>query len=243
MAEVLGIVLRVTRYSDRQSIVTLYSRERGALAVTVAAGGGRGAVRMRALTMPLGLVRCEVDIRPTRDVHPVRGMGVDRALPAIGVDPMKRMVAMFVAEVLWWVCRQQQMADGAMWEFAYGAVLALEGAAGGMATANFPIAFMVGLTRVLGVEPDVSTYAAGRLLDLREGVWRVSVPVAHGDYLDASQSRGAYMLCRMGWANMGRYRFNREVRGRVLDGLLGYVGMHSGGLSGLKSVDVLRTLL
>ena len=53
------VALKMTRYSDTQSILTAYSREWGKVAFAVSVGKGKGASRLRALTMPLGLVECE----------------------------------------------------------------------------------------------------------------------------------------------------------------------------------------
>ena len=53
------VALKVTRYSDAQSILTAYSRELGMVSLALPAGSSRSAVRMRALTMPFGVAECE----------------------------------------------------------------------------------------------------------------------------------------------------------------------------------------
>lgn len=234
------ISLRVTRYSDTQSILTVFSRERGRIALALPAGRGREASRMRALTMPLGIVECETDIRPGRDIHPMRQVRPITVHADLHANPLKQMVAMFTAEVLAASISAGE-ADERIFDFVAGAASCLD-KADGPATANFPLCFLYRLGEMLGVEPDISTFTPGSMLDMRDGRWRRSAPL-HGECLSPEASDAAAMLSRMTFENMGAFRFSRAERAEGTDAILRYFSIHIAPLGTLKTLPVLRSML
>lgn len=234
------ISLRITRYSDSQSIVTAYSRELGRVAFAVPAGAGRQAARARALTMPLGVVDCQTDVRPGRDILPLRQPVQALALASLRSDPVKQMMAMFIAEVLS-LTLQTGEPDSLLFDFIVGSVKFLDSADAAQ-TANFHICFLYQLGCRLGIEPDVSTWREGTLLDMDEGRWREMAAYDRGG-LDAVESRAAYAISRMTFENLHRFRFSRAERNRIVDGILDYLSVHYAPLGGLKTLGILRGLL
>ena len=109
-------------------------------------------------------------------------------------------------------------------------------------TANFHLCFLYNLGRRLGIEPDVSTYTEGSVLDMQDGAWRLTAPL-HRNYLSPEASALAWRLSRMTFANMDRYRFNRTERNAILDAVLEYFSIHYVSLRRLRSLDILRSLL
>ena len=61
------IALRTVRYSDRNSILSVYTLQQGRMSLLVPAGTGKAAARLRALLMPLGRFDCVADIRTATD--------------------------------------------------------------------------------------------------------------------------------------------------------------------------------
>ena len=151
------VALKMTRYSDTQSILTAYSRQWGKVAFAVSVGKGKGASRLRALTMPLGLVECESDMRPGREVLALRQARPLAVFTGTHTNPVKQMMAMFLAEVLSLVLRES-VPDAGLYDYVAASARYLDS----MPTAdvaNFHICFLLHLGRLLGIEPDVSTYA------------------------------------------------------------------------------------
>ena len=233
------VALKMTRYSDTQSILTAYSRQWGKVAFAVSVGKGKGASRLRALTMPLGLVECESDMRPGREVLALRQARPLAVFTGTHTNPVKQMMAMFLAEVLSLVLREG-VPDAGLYDYVAASARYLDS----MPTAdvaNFHICFLLHLGRLLGIEPDVSTYAPGSVLDMRDGIWRKSMPF-HDEVLTPDESEAAMRLQRMTYANMPTFRFTREQRARALDMVLRYYTLHVTSLSGLKSLDILRSM-
>lgn len=235
------IALRLIRHSDRQSILTAFSRERGRVSLAVAAGTGRGAARMQALTMPLSLLDCMVDIRPGREILTLRSAIPSAPLPSIHSHPVKQLSAMFLAEVLTAVLRDNQGEDR-LYDFISGAVSLLDTTDSPRAIANFHIWFLYHLGILLGIEPDTSSYRPGSLLDMRDGLWRTAMPL-HGQALDAPDSTAAWLLSRMTAQNMNMFAYTRAERNRLLDGILSYYSIHLTDLTRLHSPSILRDLL
>lgn len=234
------IALKTTRHTDTQSILTAFSRERGRVSFAVPAGRGREAARTRALTMPLGLVECETEIRPGREILPMRQARPIAVNAGIHANPLKQMVAMFVAEVLA-LTLSAGVPDERVFDFVTGAAVRLENA-DERGTANFPVCFLYRLGEILGVEPDISTYNKGKLLDMRDGRWRTSAPI-HGECLSSSASEAAALLARMTFDNMEAFRFRRGERAEITDAILRYYSIHIAPLGSLKTLDILRSML
>lgn len=234
------IALRVTRYNDRQNILTAYSRELGRVSLAVPAGRGREAARLKALSMPLRLVECEADPRAGREIMPLRQAVAVETGGSVWSNPLKQMLAMFLAEVVAVVTREDAAADEGLYDYLEGTVRVL-GLMRDDRLGNFHICFLCHLGRMMGVEPDITTWREGYLLDMRDGQWRQSMPI-HGDALTHEESLLAARLSRMTFANQHIYRFNRQERAQTLDLLMRYLSIHLAPLSGVKSLEVLRSM-
>ncbi|MCI9285747.1 MAG: hypothetical protein HFJ91_08160 [Muribaculaceae bacterium] len=234
------IALKVTRHSDSQSILWAYSRQLGRISLALPAGRGREANRMRALTMPLGVVECESETRSLRDILPMKQLRAVMPLAGVHSDPIKQMVAMFVAETLSLVLRGGG-SEPALFDFLTESIGVLE-KADPRRTANFPICFLCRLAEKLGVEPDTTTYTPGSMLDMREGIWRRSAAI-HGESLGPADSDTAYLISRMTYGNMGAFRFSRHDRATIIETILRYYTIHVGPMSPMHTPGILHAML
>lgn len=234
------VALKVTKHSDKQSILTALSREWGRVSLALPAGSGKSAARIKALTMPLCVIECVTERKSGREIIPMRQVQQLMPLSSLHSHPVKQMVAMFLAEILASVLRETNE-DYGLFDFITASIDILDNA-DERATANFHICFLYQLGRMLGIEPDTSTYRAGSILDIRDGIWRQTMPL-HGDCLSPEESAAAYRLSRMTFVNYSKYRYTREERNRILDALLHYLSVHYVSLRNLHSLDILRAML
>lgn len=234
------VCLRLTRHSDSRSVLTAFSRELGRVALSVPAGGGKGAARTRAITMPLSIVQCETSAAPGREVMPMRQPAPAAVFGRLHSHPVKQMTAMFVADLIAAVMRHGG-ADETVFDYLCASAAALD-AASETELPNYLLCFMTGLAGALGIEPDISTWRPGRILDLREGLWRQTAPL-HSDALDPASSDAAARLARMTFANMGRYRMTQAERRLALDQMIRYMAIHLGGIGAMRTLGVLRSLV
>lgn len=230
--------LRVTPYSDRTSLLSAFSRELGTISFAVPAGSGAGAARRRALLSVLTPLEVEASIRPGREVHTFKEPRALMALHLVHTDPIRAALAMFLAEVLQPILRQNE-GDPLIFDFISDAMGLLNDAS--VPPANFHIAFLVGLAGLLGIAPDSGDFHNGRIFDMIDARFRSSTPL-HGRALSPDESAAAERLMRMTWKNMGRYRYTGEQRARALNRVLEYYTLHHANLSSLKSPDILHSL-
>ncbi len=235
--------MRTVRYSDRNSILTAYTRQGGRLSFLVPAGTGRAAARLRALLMPMGRFECVADIRPGRDIHSIRDVKAV-VLPPVA-DPLRSTIALFVADMLSTLLKEP-MSDPLLFDFIDDALrrlgenrkgMMLEGAA----LLNFHICFLIRLTRFLGIEPDWPTYLPGAVLDFADGIFR-PFPPSHRNFLPPGESEAASLLGRMNFRNLGHFRMTRFERNTILDRILLYYQTHFPSVGEPSSLSILRMM-
>ncbi len=232
------IALRTIKYNDKHSILSAYSLEMGRVSFLVPAGTGREAVRRRALLMPLAAFECVADIRSGRDIYTMKEPRAVNVRHGIHSHPVKGAVALFLAEVLTAILRENQD-DVSLYAYLEYAIGRLDSADD--TVANFHICFLYNLGRFIGIEPDVSSYREGRVFDMLDGVFRATPPL-HSNYLKQEAATAVAALSRMTFDNMHLFRLSRNQRHELLDGILRYYSIHYATLSSLKSIDVLRSL-
>ncbi|MCM1109696.1 MAG: DNA repair protein RecO C-terminal domain-containing protein [Clostridium sp.] len=236
------IALRPTRVGDSSVIVNAYSLEQGRIAViSQLPRGARGGARRTAL-MAMSVVECQGDRRPGREFWEISEPRTLRPMEPVYSNPLKNAVVQFLAELLTLLLRDQP-ADEPMFCFIDRSVGVLAGSSG-TAAANFHLAFLIGLSRHLGIEPDESTWRPGRRFVMPEGVFKdaVGALASRGPVLEAGESAALAVLTRMTYRNMHLYRMTRAERNAALDRVLEYYTLHYASLASLKSLQILREL-
>ena len=231
------IALRTVKYNDRNSILGVYTHSYGRLSLLLPAGTSRAAVRLRALTMPLGRFECVADIRPGRDIFAMRDVR-PTGVPA-STSPVKSTLSLFTADLLASLLREPQQ-DTALFGFLWNTIDTLAEADQHL-TANFHICLLMRLQQFLGIEPDWSTFSSGAVFDMADGIFRITPPV-HGRFLPSAEAEAAYTLRRISFRNASHFAMSRSDRNLILDRLLQYYRIHFPSLGTLSSLDVLRAM-
>lgn len=235
------IALRVVRHTDRHSILSVYTRQRGRMSFIINASGGREAARRRAIFMPGSRFTCIADVKdgtPGDQLPHIKDVISRGAHPASGGDPVKAAVTLFIADFLGTLLREYP-ADELLYDYCdsmlehYGHI--------DKGSSNFHLMFMIRMMHFIGIEPDTSTYREGRVFDMIDGVFRDSAPL-HGKYLEREDSRVALRLMSMNLRNLRLWRFNAVQRNEILDRIIEYYTLHYASLQSMKSLDVLRSI-
>jgi DNA repair protein RecO (recombination protein O) len=236
---VRAIALRTIKVNDSKSILSAWSAELGRISLVMPAGGGKESRRRRALTMPLSCFEGVVDVRPHVELYSIRDVRACEPMTSLSAHPVRSAVAMFLAEVLGVVLRDSQP-DAVLWQFLQDSVTTLDRVEG-RALANFHLVFLVHLGQFLGIYPDTSSWAEGRVFDMRDAVFRDSAP-GHNDYIEAAQAKAVRALALVDYDSMGRLAFVRSERSDALDAILRYYAIHHTPLASIKSLEVVRML-
>lgn len=239
---VTGMVLRSpVRHNDRTDILTVYTPTHGRLSVAIGAGGGKSGRQRRAATMPLSLVEFQVTDRSTERLQRASSLAALSAYRTIYFDPVKSMLAMFMAEFLNKLLRDASP-DPTMYRYIADSAALLDAVDDRRMLPNFHIAFLAGLTAFAGISPDTSGYHKDALFDMVSGRY-ATLPPPHRAVLSGDRVRIPLILKRMTFANQHLFRFTRLQRREVLDGLLRYFGLHFPGTDNLSSPQILSEIL
>ncbi len=232
------ISLRIVRHSDRHSILSAYTRQRGRMSFLIPAGNGREAARRRAMLMPGSRFTCVADIRDNSDRLPTMRDVMPRSPHTLNGDPVKAAVTLFIADFINTLMRDS-MPDGLLFDYC-DSMLGFY-ATSSRGTANFHLMFMIGMMHFAGIEPDRSTYRPGYIFDMVDGVFRDSAPL-HGRFLERDEATAAATLMRMTSRNLDRWKLTAHQRNTILDRLIEYYTLHFTTLQSMRSLDILRTL-
>ncbi|MDR0422405.1 MAG: recombination protein O N-terminal domain-containing protein [Proteiniphilum sp.] len=233
-----GIVLGTTSYSDAYSIAHLFTRDFGRISYLLPVSRGKRSRIRNALFFPLSVLYLEVEHIPLRDIQRLKEAERQFPLYALCTDMTKVSLAFFISEFLSCVLRESNHSE---WTFDYlkNSVETLEVAEKGLA--NFHLALMMGLTRFLGISPNMEFSGEQSFFDLQNGEFVENEPL-HSHYLHGSESACLRDLSRMNYANMHLFGLSRNSRNVIADLLLDYYRLHICNFPPLKSLEILREI-
>jgi len=233
-----GIVLGTSSYSDTYSITRVFTRDFGRVSYLLPKPKSRRSKIKPSLFFPLSLLRLEVEHMPLRDIQRLKD--TERLIPLYDLctDMTKVSLSFFLAEFLSLVLRESDRNEHT-YDYVRNSVETLEVAEKGIA--NFHLAFMVGLTRFLGIYPNLEGDEGDRYFDMLHGEFVRQAPL-HPHYLKRGEGEYLQRLKRMNYQNMHRFKLSRDERNIIVDHLLKYYRLHLYDFPRLKSLDVLREL-
>jgi DNA repair protein RecO (recombination protein O) len=108
--------------------------------------------------------------------------------------------------------------------------------------ANFHLCFLLHLSKYLGFYPQHNSSGEKSHFDLRDGVFRHSIP-PHPLYLEINESRLLEQLMSLSFENMHTLLLNGEIRNAMVKHLLRYFELHLHSMQEVKSHHVLEAVL
>ncbi len=233
-----GIILHTTRYGESSLVVHCYTEQFGRQ--TYMAKGVRKSRRNNRsnLFQPLFILDFEIYHKVSRDMHLVKE--VSRAIPinSIPYDITKSTQAIFMAEVLYRVVREEEP-NPMLVHFLINSINYLDAMEDPMP--DFHIIFLFHLSRHLGFYPQNNFDESRRYFDLVSGRFK-SVFTDSNIQLDEETSVLWSNYLELDFQKVGAVDFNSDQRKKVLDQQVKYYRNHVEGLGEIKSLEVLHTL-
>jgi len=233
-----GIVLSTFPYSDTYSITQLFTRDFGRVSYLLPRPRGRKSKLNASLFAPLTLLWLEVEHMPLRALQRIRAATRQFPLSEINSHMTEISLTFFLSELLTRLLHESDHNE-MLFDYLKNSVETLEATVKGIA--NFHLAFMLGLTRYMGVRPNMEGASRNGYFDLMNGEFTRHVPL-HTHYLNREQSAYLLLLQQMNYGNMHLFRLSRTQRNMIVDYLLDYYRLHTYEFPPLKSLDVLREL-
>ncbi len=238
LSKTRGIVLHALPYNDKYTIIHMYTEAYGRVAYMVALNRGKKSTLSKSLFMPLSVIEMEVDHQGKRDLQRIKETRICFPISGISSHPVKNVVGLFVAEVLYRVLRETQ-ADERLFRYLSHSIELLNEMEAGVA--NYHLVFLMGLTQYLGIFPHVDTWRSGYCFDMLNGVFAEHPPM-HSHYLSYTESAVFASLLRISYENMSLYTFSRRERVDIIHRILAYYRLHLPDFPEIKSLDVLQSL-
>ena len=232
-----GIVLSNAGYNDKYAITPLYTRFWPCF--LPAAQNTRPAFKdQHGAFTPLSILNMEVEHLPLRDIQRLKEVDRQTLLFEIGSNPVKVSLTLFLSEFLSKVLRETDNNE-VLFDYLKQAIEVLERTKRGLA--NFHLTFLLGLTRFLGIYPNLENYTRGCYFDMLNGEFTYRSPT-HQYLLNERESAYLHLLTRINFSNMHLFRLSRNDRNLIIDRLLTYYRLHLYDFQSIRSLEVLREL-
>ena len=232
-----AIVLFTLKYNDTSSIVHAFTEEEGHMSFLLRIPKSHKAKVKNVLFQPLSILELNIDvskhglsyIREAQSVFPFN---------SIPFDPLKLSLALFIAEYLSKVLREEAQ-NLPLFAYLENSIQWLDGS--NELPSNFHLVFLMRLSRFLGLYPNLDNYHEGDFFDLENGCFVSSQPF-HGQFVQGEQAKLILTLMRMNYETMHLFKMSRADRNEILDVLLKYYSIHIPGSADLNSLPVLKEL-
>ncbi len=214
-----GIVVHTVRYSDSSVIADIYTDKYGMLGFIVKTPKTRKSATRNLLLCPLAILEIDFDYREGKNLLKLQDARICEAYCSVPYHPVKETIALFLAEFLYYALRNE-LPNPPLFAFLTNSMLWLDKRENGYA--NFPVTFLLRLTRFLGIWPNEE----------------------EAEPLLRQEERGALpFVLRMNYATMHLFRLSREQRSRLMHVANDYYRLHIANFPELKSVAILREVL
>jgi DNA repair protein RecO (recombination protein O) len=226
------------RYREDSAIVYIYTDLFGRQAYIANAIQGKKAKFRSNLFQPLSLLEIEAYHREKLEMQRLKEIRNYIPYHSIPVDLYKSSQALFLAEILYKVLREEDP-NPDLYNFLEHSLQFLD--LQEQHTVNFHLLFLVQLTRYMGFYPDNNYGENNYLFDMRNGEFMNAMGL-HPDFFDKTSSAVLNVLLNTNFENLESVDISHEERVKFLDFFMDYFRLHVSGFGKVKSLVVLNEI-
>ena len=223
-----AIVLHLAKYSDKASILHVYTRNYGRMAYMVY-GGKKKKSLLTITSEPLSLVEIEATHSPGREIQTLNNISLAYVAGNTVSDFRRRSISVFIAEFLYRTLRHPEP-DNGLFNFLYSIVKELNNS---ISSENIHLRFLVEYTYYLGIMPQLDDN--NLMLDITTGLL-----IPPGNYDNCFSVEETDLLIKI-HQNIP-VSIDRKMRQTLLEKLCLYYECHIQDFSTPKSLDILKTV-
>ncbi len=232
-----AIVLKSIKYGESSRILKCYTKEFGAQSYMVNSVKSKKSVVRASMLLPLTQLELVASHKGKSTLERIKEARLYCAYEAIPFDPVRNALALFIAEVLSKSLHEEQ-GNLPTYEFVEGACNLLDHLEN--VPAHFHIVFLLGLSGFLGFYPRQEQQYQVDYFNLSEGVFQPTQPL-HTNFLDAQCTAVLKQMLTENLRNC-THVYPKQMRKKVLAGVLEYYKLHVASFGKLKSVEILEEL-
>ena len=234
-----GIVLRIVKYGDTSMIVDLFTEGRGRQSFMASTARVKRNVRSKSFWQPLSMVEFSAEMRPVGGMPRPADVRTYYNYTDLPFSPVKFTLALFLAEFLSAALREEKE-NQPLYRYIESSLQWLDLADDPAALANFHLAFLMHLSRFIGIYPNLEVNPNSQpYFDLLAGSYCDRQP-PHAHFLQRQEAQALPVLFRMDYPTLHLFRLSRRERQRILQVLNEYYRLHVPGFPELKSLEVLQ---
>ena len=234
-----GIVLHGFAYGETSLIVRIFTRKLGLQSFIIKGVRKKKARIHHNLFQPLNLLELVVNHKERGGLQHSREISIWHPFQSIPLNMHKTAVAMFLAELLGKVLKEQDPQPG-LFDFCTRTIRWFDQQSDN--TADFHLVFMVRMTEFLGFMPQNNHSPRYTYFNLAEGQFQPGNTPQHA-CLEAEESRALSQLCLLQPEESGSLHFSLPLRRKLLAALVNYYRFHLEGMSGLRSLPILESIM
>lgn len=240
LAKCRAIVIKTVDYSESSIILKCYTDVYGMQSYLVnGVRKNKGSIRPSQV-LPLTLLELEAYHQDNKNIQRIRELKCAPVLQQVHFDMVKSAVAMFMAEVIYRAVKEENHPDHSVFDFLFHTVQILD--AEDERLGNFPVYFMLQLSRFLGFYPKHGASPEHTGFNFKDGVFVPYDPV-NPFMLDEHTGKVLFSLLGKNYVEQKHFPVRAEHRRHLLNALILYYNEHLNGFSNMKSHEILAEVL
>lgn len=234
-----GIIIKTTKYSDSSIIVKIYTRKLGLQSYIINGVRSKKSKNKSALFQALSVVDIEVLHSEKRTLQRITEINFSKHFNQIYLDIIKSSIVIFINELLYKVLKEEHP-DEELFDFITSSIELLDNSTENCS--NFPIFFMVELTKYLGFYPQNNYSNTNCYFDLQEGYFISNEP--NRPYFVGNEiSVFLNEIFNSSFLNFYSIKLNNSVRKKIVTALLEFYALHIHAFNEMKSHKVLEEII
>ena len=229
-----AIVVSAIKYGETSLICKLFTAKKGIRSYIV-----KGVLSPKKKTLTKGhfqpLTQLEIVVsNKNNSLEYLKEAKITHLYQNLYYDVTKSTIALFLGEVLTFALKEEEE-NNLLFRYLTNAFIWLDLHEN---TANFHIAFLIGLTKYLGVYPNTNTIEAP-YFDLKEGEFTYS---KKNELITKKNLTIFKQFLQADFDTASTIQLNKNEKTTLLNNLIGYYELHISGFKKPKSLKVLTTV-
>lgn len=230
-----AIILGAVRTAGDKLVVRMLTEEAGRVDFIVYGAWSKRSGHKASFIFPLSAVDVTFDYRQNKELSTLKDATPSFPILELFMEPEKATVAMFLAEIFTRSIHKGEETQE-IFDYCWHAVASLEHLQRNLA--NFHITTLVGLSRLLGIQPNIKGFKKNTYFDLTTSQYEYNMPL-HTFFLNHQHTAFLPTLLRINYRNMHFYRLERMERQILLDTIVTYFKLHIPEFGDVKSLKTL----
>lgn len=237
-----GIVLSSVKFSETSIICKVFTEAMGLRSYIVSGVRAHKSIHKPALLQPLSLLEMVAYESNQKKVHRLKEFKLAKVFQELPFDIIKSTVGLFTTEILAKTLEKEEEANPILFKFAYDNICFLEETKENLG--NFPIYFLLELSRYLGIYPDNNYSKERKGFDMKEGRFTAEpIPFLESPKEHETLSKEFSLILGQPREVVLKHPLSIEHRRALLNFLLRYYVHHIPSFGDVQSISILQEIL